>query len=432
MWTIELAVMAVMIGFNSIFAGYEIALASVGLARLDTLVKEKSRGAAAAWRMKQNMEGSLAVVQLGITLVATIAAATGGAGAEESIAPRLQQIGLSPTAAQLVAIAAVVAPLTVVTIIFGELVPKVFSLRNKEWVCLRLSGPMEWFSYAVWPAVRFLEGSVNLVMRLFERRWNRQAADGSQRAALQELRAIAAIARTSRLIGVREERIILSAARISSTPIRSIMLPAEDISMLHADSSLADALIAVHQDMHTRFPVTEQPGDPQQIVGYANFKDIVACLHVSPDCPSLRSIIRRLPRMDAEMSVATCLEQLIRDYTHIALVINAEGAVIGMVTMEDVLEELVGEIGDEYDRLPSQMIPVGNGWIVGGNATLSQLQTVTGIELRVDKDQNLWTIDQLDPAASGAIRPSEEISCTKEISESSSAKSGGNPCRRPS
>ena len=88
MWTIELAVMAVMIGFNSIFAGYEIALASVGLAPLDTLVKEKRRGAVAAWRMKQNMEGSLAVVQLGITLVATIAAATGGAGAEESIAQK--------------------------------------------------------------------------------------------------------------------------------------------------------------------------------------------------------------------------------------------------------------------------------------------------------------------------------------------------------
>ena len=178
MWTIELAVMATMIVLNSVFAGYEIALASVGLARLDTLVKENRRGALAAWRMKQDMEASLAVVQLGITLVAAIAAATGGAGAEESIAPGLQSLGLSPAAAEILAIAMVVVPLTVVTIIFGELVPKVFSLRNKEWVCLKLSRPMEWFAYSVWPAVRFFEGSVGLIMRWGERRWQQSRPSG--------------------------------------------------------------------------------------------------------------------------------------------------------------------------------------------------------------------------------------------------------------
>ena len=394
MWTFELAVMAAMIGLNSIFAGYEIALASVGLARLDTLVKEKRRGAVAAWRMKQNMEASLAVVQLGITLVAAVAAATGGAGAEESIAPRLRSMGLSPAVAEIGAIAIVVVPLTVVTIIFGELVPKVFSLRNKEWVCLKLSRPMEWFAYSVWPAVRFFEGSVGLIMRWGERRWRRTGHAGSEQAALQELRAIAALARTSRLIGVREERIIVSAARLSSTPVRAIMLPSEFISMLDADASLADALIAAHQDMHTRFPVTEQADDPQQIVGYVNFKDIVSALRLSPKQPSLRAVVRRLPSLDAETSVAGCLEQLIREYTHIALVHDSSGTVIGMITMEDVIEELVGEIGDEYDRLPSHVIPVGTGWIVGGNATLAQLHDVASIDFPIDEGSAVSTLSQ--------------------------------------
>ena len=153
MWTIELVVMACMIALNGVFAAYEIALASIGLARLDTLVQERRRGAAAAMRMKQGIEGSLAVVQLGITLVGAIAAATGGAGAEESIEPAMLEFGFSAAMARFLAVAVIVLPLTVVTIIFGELVPKVFALGNREWVCLRLSPLMEWFSWCVWPAV---------------------------------------------------------------------------------------------------------------------------------------------------------------------------------------------------------------------------------------------------------------------------------------
>ncbi len=96
--------------------------------------------------MKENIEGSLAVVQLGITLVGVIAAATGGAGAEETFEPVLLEWGIPQSLSQILAIALVVLPLTIVTIVVGELVPKVFALRNKEWVCLTLSPIMEWFA----------------------------------------------------------------------------------------------------------------------------------------------------------------------------------------------------------------------------------------------------------------------------------------------
>lgn len=394
MWTIELAVMLVMIAFNSVFAAYEIALASVGLARLDSLVRDNRRGAAAAMRMKKNMEASLAVVQLGITLVAAIAAATGGAGAGQSLRPHLVGLGLPPGLAEILAIACIVVPLTVVTIIFGELVPKVFALRNKEWVCLRLSRPMEWFAYTVWPAVWFFETSVSLIMKWGEKRWKGGREVASDQPPLQELRGVAALARMSRLIGLREERIIVSAARLSTTPVREIMLPARYISLLSADGTLADALIAAHQDMHTRFPVATTPGDPQTIIGYANFKDIVACLHVSPREPSVRSVLRPIPELDADASVSTCLERLIREHAHIAIVREKSGAVVGMITMEDILEELVGEIHDEYDRLPSHITPAGRGWIVGGSASLTQLCEKTGIELPAGGDEIPLTLNE--------------------------------------
>jgi putative hemolysin len=393
MWTIELLVMVAMIAVNSVFAAYELALASVSLGRLDALAREGRVGAAAAVRMKQGMEGSLAVVQLGITLVGAIAAATGGAGAEEWIEPILMEGGFGGGVAQLLAIALVVVPLTVFTIIFGELVPKVFALKNKEWVCLRISPPMEWFSKIVWPAVWFLESSVSLIMSWSERRWRPDHKQGEQEhAALQELRAVAALARTSRLIGKREEGIIVSAVRLADTPVRDAMLPAEYISMLAIDDPLHEALIAAHHDMHTRFPVARQRGDPQTIAGYANFKDIVAAMRLSPDMPSLRGILRRLPDCRAGESVSECLERLIREHQHIALVREKDGTVVGLITLEDILEELVGEIHDEYDRVPGFLITAGEGWIAGGNVGLERFNELTGATLEIPQQPHPGTL----------------------------------------
>lgn len=408
MWTVELLVMTVMIVINGVFAAYEIAIASVGLARLDTLAKEHRRGAASALRMKESMEASLAVVQLGITLVGAIAAATGGAGAEARLEPRLIAAGLSDSVAPILAIAIVVLPLTVVTIIVGELVPKVFALQNKEWVCLRLSPAMEWFAWLTWPAVWFFETIVTYITEWAQHHIRRRDQTGhSHETALQELRAIAALARTSRLIGRREEGIIVNAARLANVPVRRIMLPAEYISTLNADDELGAALIAAHHDMHTRFPVTERQADPQSIVGYVNFKDIVACLRLSPRAPSLRSILRPLPNLSANESVAVALEQLIREHHHIAIVRDESAKVVGLVTLEDIIEELVGEIHDEFDRLPSQIMASGSGWVIGGGATLTQIEQTTGITLPVEHEGtppatlNAWVLLQLGKPVDG-------------------------------
>lgn len=406
MWGVDLTVMLLMIVINSIFAAYELALASVGLARLDTLAREKRHGAAAALRMKGRMEASLAVVQLGITLVGVIAAATGGSGAEEKIEPVFREWGMSDGVAQVVALATVVLPLTVVTIIFGELVPKVFALRNTEWVCLQLSPFMEWFALIVRPAVWLLEKSVQTVMD-WSQKWRAKPDDVPHSAALQELQAIAALARTSRLIGARQEGIIVNAARLSHTPVRAIMLPAGDISMLHADDSMDECLIAAHHDLHTRFPVSEQRDDPQTILGYANFKDIIAAMRLSPRDSSLRGILRPLISFRSDQSVAACLEQMIHTRNHIALVKSPPGETLGMITMEDILEEMLGEIHDEFDRLPAHISRSGTGWIVGGHATVDAVRKVAGLDLkpmhpdRIQLTVTDWVSERLGGAVEG-------------------------------
>lgn len=413
MFGLEILVMVVMILVNSVFAAYEIALASITKSRLQVLLRDRRAGSRSAAYMKDNMERSLAVVQLGITLVGAIAAATGGAGAEEQIAPALQyRLSFSPQLAEFMAIAFVVLPLTMVTIIVGELIPKVFALRNKEWVCLRLSPMMSWFSFAVWPVVWMLETSVMTLMSIGERFWQKRIDQNikSESAELQELRASVALARTSRLIGAHEERIILGAAALSQRPVAEVMLPAAYISMLDINASMAESLIAAHMDMHTRFPVTERADDPQSIVGYVNFKDIVAQLKLAPHQPSLRAIVRSIPSLPEKQPVATCLEQLIRLHTHIALVRNTEGSVTGIVTLEDMIEELVGEIEDEFDRLPAHAVSTGGGWVVGGGITIEQLRKVTGFELNSDASESEartlsdWVLGHLrQPARGGEI-----------------------------
>lgn len=390
MWGIEIVIMLAMIAINGLLAGYEIALASVTIGRLQVLAAEGKRGAKAALYMKQNMEASLAAVQIGITLAGAIAAAVGGVGAKGAIAPALQRaLGLPGAYANMFAIAFVIIPLTILTILFGELLPKVFTLRNKEWVCLVLSPAMRVFSLLVRPGVWFFEGLVMTVVRWLEVWWRRKVGRSWDDATqLQELRACAAWARLSRLIGHRQERIILGAADLSTRAVREVMIPANHIKMLNLADSLMQSLILAHQDMHTRFPVTKTPGDPQGIVGYVTFKDLVAYMKLEPQRPSLEAITRPIVSLPEETPLAACLEQLIKDYQHIALVMDSSGMVVGMITLEDMLEELVGEIEDEYDRLPSHTVPVGGAWVVGGGIGLDRLKEVTGIDLTTDLPPN--------------------------------------------
>lgn len=390
MWGIEIVIMLAMIAINGLLAGYEIALASVTIGRLQVLATEGKRGAKAALYMKQNVEASLAAVQIGITLAGAIAAAVGGAGAKGAIAPALQSmLDIPGLYANLFAIAFVIIPLTILTILFGELLPKVFTLRNKEWVCLVLSPAMRVFSLLVRPGVWFLEGLVMTVVRWLEVWWRRKVGRSWDDATqLQELRACAAWARLSRLIGHRQERIILGAADLSTKAVREVMIPANHIKMLNLEDSLMQSLILAHQDMHTRFPVTKTPGDPQGIVGYVTFKDLVAYMKLEPQRPSLQAITRPIVSLPQERPLAACLEQLIKDYQHIALVRDSSGTVAGMITLEDMLEELVGEIEDEYDRLPSHVVPVGGAWVVGGGIGLDRLKEATGIDLATDLPPN--------------------------------------------
>ncbi|MFO0897940.1 MAG: hemolysin family protein [Pirellulales bacterium] len=374
----ELAIIGTMLLLNSVFAAYELALASIKPSRLKQLVENRVHGAAAALAMKDRMEASLAVVQLGITLVGAIAAATGGASAEESIAPYfVSQLGLSERAADILALAVLVVPLSAITIIAGELVPKVIAIRNPELVCTLLSPGMRAFAAVVFPAVWLLEMVTTVIVGLIDRVVPKTHSPDAQ-SGLHELRAQVGLLRAGKVIGLQQERIILQASRLSGLKVRDIMLPASDIVMVVADSPLSENLVVAHLDLHTRFPVAEEAGDPQSIIGYVNFKEMVFLAKTHPGNPTLREITRPLVSLPADLQVSQALERMLGEHVHLALVRDRGGEIVGLITQEDIFEELVGDILDEFDRLPRHVARSGRQWVVGGGAPLGRLREALG------------------------------------------------------
>ncbi len=404
----ELIIIVLMLAVNALFAAYEMALASVSRIRLEVLLRSNRRGARSAVRMKDRLEASLAVIQLGITLAGAIAAATGGAGVEEWLTPRFKEIfGLSEAASSVLALVCFVIPLSAVTIVAAELVPKMIGINNKEAVVLALSPAMSVVSRIFHPVVFIFEAVVKKLVRAGQGGISGERPQEDQ-SGLLELRAAAALARATRIIGPMEEQIVMSAVQLSARTVAEAMVLIRDIATIPADSSLLDALVEAHLHMHTRYPVCKVAGDLQTIDGYITFKDIVTALKIDPAAKGLSGIIRPISRIASDTTLAKALTDMIRDRVHIALVMN-ESKVLGLLTMEDIVEELVGDIRDEYDHLPMHIHSIGDGWLVGGGVTIGTLRNTLGGSVFVDADPQVAFADWVDRVRNASARAGDTI-----------------------
>ena len=381
-------IIILMLILNALLAAYEMALASVSRTKLSILAQEKRSGAEQALFMKDHMEGSLAVVQIGITLVGAVAAATGGAGADEMFSPILQDwFDLPKRLADALAVTFVVVPLSFVTIIFGELTPKTFAIKNKEFVVLKCSPVMRVLYTLLSPIVHIMEA----IVRFFTQKTFTKTLDPkeAQKAAMADLRTAAAIASSSRLFGKTEEKIVLSSAMFCIRKIREIQVPLNQVYMLDANDSIADTFVKAHLDMHTRFPVKEHPEDPQSIIGYLNFKDIFLSTKMSGGAPtSARSIVRPVLRLEADTIISTALEKMMKSKQHLCLVTEDE-KITGILTLEDIFEEMVGEIEDEYDFFPAYIKPFGKAWIVSASAKMAEVFERLDLSIPADVPDNM-------------------------------------------
>ncbi|MGL4370782.1 MAG: CBS domain-containing protein, partial [Spirochaetota bacterium] len=253
---------------------------------------------------------------------------------------------------------------SLVMIQWTEILPKSLGVTHNRLLAAALAVPMEVLMKLFKPAV--------VIVDLLNRPFAPKHDDPEKVDTLEDIAILAHFASTNKIITARQEQIVERGLNLSNIPVRDIMVPRDEIKFLSSDMSLADALIEAHIHHHTRFPLIDSAGG--SIIGYVNFKDIVSALQLNPKDPSLKGICRPIISIDEKETLSALLNRLIKSYQHISVVRDAKGNICGVVTLEDVIESIVGEINDEYDLLPDYLYQIAQQrYIAGGGINVDRL-----------------------------------------------------------
>ena len=253
---------------------------------------------------------------------------------------------------------------------YTELLPKTLGVYFNQKVALWIARPLHM-------AIRILSPII-YVLHFLNRPFESRRAQKRRPATLEEITSLAAMARLSKDIDTHQERIITGAARLSQTSAHQIMIPMEQVAILSTSQTLNQAVIAAHIDAHTRFPVCEQE-DRNRVVGYVNFKEMIYFMSTNPADPSLKGIIRPVDFVEPDTSASDLLKMFIDQHKHFAIVRDAQQRCLGLITLEDLIEEIVGELQDEFDRLPRHVHALTGGtWMFGGGVPMSEVAASLG------------------------------------------------------
>jgi putative hemolysin len=361
---------------NGFFSGSEIAIITARRSRIEALIEEGSRAAGRVKTLQDHMDQFLATVQIGVTVMGTLAGVLGGILASRYLEPRFSSLAVSewmPPA--LLAGAIVGTALVYVALVFGELVPKALALRYTETFALLVSGPFTLMARASRWAVRMLVGSTRLVLRLFGVR----EAGPRSFVSEEEIKHLAKKGRQQGVLNQTEMEIIHGVFDLTDTPVRRVMVPRPKIFSLDVDTPPAEVGRLIVESGFSRFPVYADSID--NIVGLLYVKDALRILERGEPVV-IRNILHPAHFVPETKKVGALLKELQRRRTHMAVVVDEHGSVSGLVTLEDILEEIVGEIRDEYDweERPVEQLRDGS-LVVEGTVSASELREDYGVPL---------------------------------------------------
>jgi putative hemolysin len=358
---------------NGFFSGSEIAIVQARRNRLEERAAAGSEGARKALALSEDPNRFLATVQVGITLIGTFSAAFGGASLAASLAGVLKQVEFLAPYADALGLFIVVLFITYLSLVVGELVPKRLALQNAERLAIFSAPFLTVLSRVAQPVTAFLSLSVNAVTRLL-------GVKGDDARDVTEADIVSMVREGTESGAVEEDQaeMIEQVFRLSDRPVRTIMTPRSDIVALPVTASLAEVVSVLDDTRFSRLPVYE--GDLDNALGILNAKDLVRFAGRAVESFSVRDLLLPAQFVPESSRSDDVLDMLRESGTHLALVIDEYGAISGLVTMEDVLEELVGDIRDEYDHAEElEVVQRADGsWLVDGGASIEDLDEVTG------------------------------------------------------
>ena len=380
---------------NGLFSGAELALLSVRKTRLRELIDEGDRAAVAVQALRDDPERFLATVQIGITVVGASAAAFGGASIAQRLAPVLQELGVEAKLAEQLAFGLVVGLVSYLSLVLGELVPKSLALRFSEAYALLIARPFRALAWLIQPLVWFLTASSNLLLRFFGDR----TTFTESRLSPDELQQLVEEAAKSGSLDPRTGEIASRAFELGNIPLSAVMVPRSRIVALRRHAGAEEIKQVLLEHGHSRMPVYE--GTLDNVVGYVIAKDLLGVAWEG-SLIVLEDVMRPAWFAFESMRAIDTLKELQRRRMQLAIVVDERGGVAGLVTVEDLVEELVGEIASEFET-PEELIQRESPTtaVVQGTAAIRDVNRELGLEL--EEGQGWSTVGGLCTVQAGTI-----------------------------
>jgi len=372
--TAEIIIILALMLANGFFAAAEIAIVAARRGRLQKLAEEGDGAARAALELGSNPNRFLSTVQVGITVIGTFAAAFGGAHLAGYLGERLENSTHSWVSAnaEALALTIVVLAISFFSLIIGELVPKRLALRRAESFARLSARPMLWLSQIARPAVWGLGIASDLVLFLLG-----VPKQDDSAVSVEDIQHLLKMGREHGVLDAAEQKVAMEALQLGERSVRDIMRPRTDLDALDVETPAAEIIGAVAMAGFSRLPVYER--DLDHIIGYVHIKDLLRELYLHSEI-NLRKMLHPPLFVPETLPLDRLLDLFQKKRTQLAIVLDEFGGTQGMVTLEDVFEELVGEIHDEHRRDREQEIVrrEDGSWLVDGSVSIDDLAEAVG------------------------------------------------------
>jgi putative hemolysin len=394
---LELGIVMLLILANGVLSGAEIAVVTVRKSRIQTLVAQRHGGAIALDTLRRNPERFLATVQIGITVVATTTGAFGGAAVAAHLEPLLRALPGMAEHAHDVSLGLVVAAISYLSLVCGELVPKSLALRAAEPYALFMSRILLVLAWLARPLVWLLTRSSNLLLRPFADR----TTFTESRLSKEEIQQIVDEAAKTGALDEHTQELTSRALQFETLTGADIMIPRNRIVALPRRASQETIRRTLLEERRSRMPVFD--GSLDNIVGYVSAKDLLP-LAWEGKLIVLEDVLRPVKMFIETTPALQLLQFMQRERQRLAIMIDEHGAVAGLIAFEDLAEELAGEFFSETDRKADPIAPEANGsWLVRGEATIRDVKRETDIEL--EEPEEVTSIAGLCDLLAGGVVP---------------------------
>ncbi|HCJ56035.1 hemolysin family protein [Lutispora sp.] len=382
LWS-QMFVILLLIGINAFFAASEMAIVSIRQSKLKPLIEEGNKAAKIVDNFIEEPSKLLATIQVGITFAGFFASALSAKTLAVYLAEVLKKSNLAiiSTYADSFSFIFITMLMAYITLVLGELVPKRMALQWSDKVALAVAKPILFLSKIAFPIVKLLTFSTNFIVKMF----GGSAENNSSQITEEEIRLMINVGEERGIIRETETEMINSIFEFDDTVVKEVMTPRTDIAAININASLEEIMEVIVEEHFSRIPVYEDTID--NIVGLLYVKDLFGMMKYGKEFKvSLKDIIRPAYFVPEYKKIDELFKEMQKSKTHIAIVIDEYGGTAGLITIEDLLEEIVGNIFDEYDDVVLEYEQLDdNTYLINGMLSIDEVNDIMHTELPEDE-----------------------------------------------